>query len=105
MRIVVLFNLKAGTDVDSFEEWVRTRELPGVRSRVSVTDFQIYRATGLLGSETRPAYQYVEIIDVESLEGFARDLTGEAARKIATEFRDFADDPQFILTEALSEIG
>lgn len=105
MRIVVLFNLKAGIDVAAFEEWVRTRDLPGVRSRVSVTEFQIYRATGLLGSDARPPYQYVEIIDVESLEGFARDLARDAARKIAEEFRDFADDPQFILTEALSEIG
>jgi hypothetical protein len=105
MRIVVLFNLKAGTDVAAYEEWVRTRDLPGVRSRVSVTDFQIYRATGLLGSDAGPPYQYVEIIDVESLEGFARDLTSEAARKIADEFRSYADDPQFILTEALSEIG
>ncbi len=105
MRIVVLFNLKAGTDVAAFEEWVRTRDLPGVRSRVSVTEFQIYRATGLLGSDARPPYQYVEIIEVESLDGFARDLARDAARKIAEEFRDFADDPQFIVTEALSEIG
>lgn len=105
MRIVVLFNLKAGTDVAAFEEWVRTRELPGVRSRVSVTEFQIYRATGLLGSDARPPYQYVEIIDVESLEGFARDVARDAALKIAEEFRGFADDPQFIVTEALSEIG
>lgn len=105
MRIVVLFNLNAGTDVAAFEEWVRTRDLPGVRSRVSVTEFQIYRATGLLGSDARPPYQYVEIIEIESLEGFARDLASDAARKIAEEFRGFADDPQFILTEALSEIG
>lgn len=105
MRIVVLFNLKDGTDVAAYEEWARTRDLPGVRSRVSVTDFQIYRASGLLGSDASPPYQYVEIIDVESLDGFARDLTSEAARKIAAEFRDFTHDPQFILTEALSEIG
>jgi REDY-like protein HapK len=105
MRIVVLFNLKAGSDVAAYEEWARTRDLPGVRSRVSVTDFQVYRATGLLGGDARPAYQYVGIIDVDSLEGFERDLTSEAARKIATEFRDFADNPQFILTEALSDIA
>ena len=105
MRIVVLFNLKAGTDVAAYEDWVRTRDLPGVRSRVSVTDFQVYRATGLLGSDATPAYQYVGIIDVDSLEGFARDLTSEAARRIASEFEEFADEPQFILTEALSEIG
>lgn len=103
MRIVVLFNLKPATD-DAYEEWARTRYLPGVRALVSVSDFQIYRATGLAGSDGKPSYQYVGIIDVEDIEGFRRDMANEAMQKIVAELQDYADDPQFILTEALSEI-
>lgn len=104
MRIVVLFNLKPGIDVAAYEEWARTRDLPGVRALVSVSDFQIYRATGLLGGEGKPSYQYIEIIDVNDMEAFGRDVASEAIQKAAAEFQGFADNPQFILTEALSEV-
>lgn len=103
MRIVVLFNLKPATD-EAYEQWARTRYLPGVRALVSVSDFQIYRATGLAEGDGKPSYRYVGIIDVDDIEGFRRDMASAAMQKIVTELKDFADDPQFILTEALSEI-
>jgi len=104
MRIIVLFNLKPDTDVATYEEWARTRDLPAVRALVSVSDFQVYRATGLLGSDGKPPYQYIEIIDVDDMEGFGRDVASEAIQKGAAEFQGFADAPAFILTEALSEV-
>jgi hypothetical protein len=104
MRIVVLFNLKPGTDIAAYEEWARTRDLPGVRALVSVTDFQVYRATGLLGGDGKPPYQYIEIIDVRDMEGFGRDVASDAIQRNAAEFQGFADNPQFILTEPLSEV-
>jgi hypothetical protein len=104
MRIIVLFNLKPGADAAAYEDWARKNDLPGVRSLVSVSDFQVYRATGLLGSDGKPPYQYIEIIDVNDMEGFGRDVASEAIQKMAAEFQGFADNPQFILTEALSEV-
>ena len=104
MRIVVLFNLKPWTDVAAYEEWARTRDLPGVRSLVSISDFQIYRAKGLLGSDGKPPFEYIEIIDVADMEGFGRDVSSEAMKKVASEFQTYADNPQFILTEVLGEI-
>jgi hypothetical protein len=65
MRIVVLFSLKPGTEIGAFEEWVRTRDLPGIRALVSVSEFQLYRTTGLLGGNGAPAHQYVGLIDVD----------------------------------------
>lgn len=102
MRIVVLFNLKPGTDVAAYEEWARTRDMPGVRSLTSIDDFQILRATGLLGTDAAPPYRYIEIIDVNDMEGFGKDVGSEAMQKVAGEFQAFADNPQFILTEQLA---
>lgn len=104
MRIIVLFSLKPDADVTAFEEWARTRELPGIRALVSVSEFQLLRATGLFGREGSPPHQYFGLIDVDDMEGFNRDMASEAVRKIDAEFRQFADDAQFILTEALSEV-
>lgn len=100
MRIVVLFNLKQGVDRAAYEEWARTRDIPGVRALASVDDFQIYRATGLLGGGD-PPYAYVEVIDVYRMDEFMQDVGGEAVQKIAAEFQAYADNPQFILTERL----
>lgn len=101
MRIIVLFNLKAGVDAGVYERWARTTDIPGVNALGSVADFQVYRATGLLVSDAAPPYAYIEVIDVADMDGFGADVAGEAVQKVAAEFQQFADNPQFILTEAL----
>lgn len=100
MRIVVLFNLKPGVDPAAYEEWARTTDIPGVRALESCTDFQVYRTTGLLGGGSAP-YQYVETIDITGMDAFMADVVSDAVQKVAAEFQKFADEPQFILTEAL----
>ena len=101
MRIVVLFNLKPGTDVAAYEKWARTTDIPGVRGLRSVADFQVYRTTGVLGTEARPPYSYIEVIDVPDMNAFGADVGSDAVQKVAAEFQQFADNPQFILTQAL----
>lgn len=102
MRIIVLFNLKPGVPVEDYEGWAKSRDIPGVRSLPSVDDFQVYRSIGLLGSDGKPPYGYVEVIDVADMEGFGGDVSGAAMQEVAKEFQRFADAPVFILTEALS---
>lgn len=101
MRIIVLFNLKPGVDAAAYEAWAKATDLPVVRALPSINDFQVYRSTGLLMGEGKPAYAYVEIIDVADMEGFGKDAGSDAVQRVAAEFGEFADSPQFILTEAL----
>ena len=100
MRIIVLFNLKPGVDASAYENWARTTDIPGVRALGSIADFQVYRTTGVLGSDEKAPYEYIEVIDVADMEAFGRDAAGETIQKVAAEFRTFAD-PTFIMTEAL----
>lgn len=104
MRIIVLFNLKPGTDIAAYEHWAATTDLPTVRALPSVDDFQVYRATGLLMGDGPPPYSHIEIIDVADMDGFGKDVASDAVQKAAAEFGAFAEAPLFILTEALSEI-
>lgn len=101
MRIIVLFNLKPGVDAATYEQWARTTDLPGVRALRSVSDFQVYRATGLLGTEATSPYAYIEVIDAPDMAAFGADVSSAAVQKVAAEFQRFADNPQFVLTEAL----
>lgn len=101
MRIIVLFNLKPGVDAAAYEKWARATDIPGVRALRSVSDFQVYRTTGLLGTDARPPYAYIEVIDVADMQRFGVDVSSDAVQKVAAEFQQFADNPQFVLTEAL----
>lgn len=100
-RIVVLFNLKEGVDTAAYEDWARGTDLPTVNALGSVDDFAVHRATGLLIGDGVPPYQYIEIIDVNDMQRFGADVSGEVMQRVAGEFQAFADNPTFILAESL----
>ncbi len=101
MRIIVLFNLKPGVDRDAYERWARDVDFPGVNALASVERFTLHRATGLFGSDAPSPYDYVEVIDIDTIDGFVADVTTDVFQAAAAPFRDFADNPIFILTEDL----
>jgi hypothetical protein len=98
--VVVLFNLKAGADVAEYESWARERDLPNVNSLDSVERFRVLRTRGLMNGSPAP-YQYVELIELHSLDGLRVDVKSELMQTVAQEFRRFADAPQFIIAEGL----
>ncbi|WP_176593924.1 REDY-like protein HapK [Sphingobium sp. EM0848] len=101
MRIIVLFNLKQDADPAAYENWARTVDIPGVNALSSVKDFQVHRVTGVLGSDAPSPYAYFEVIDITDMAAFGVDASSEAVQKVAAQFQQFADNPQFILTETL----
>lgn len=101
MRIIVFFNLKKGADSAAYEKWAREADIPGVNALPSVDRFTVHRSTGLFGSDAPSPYDYVEIIDIKTLDGFVGDVSKEAFQTVAAPFQDFADNPQFIMTEDL----
>jgi REDY-like protein HapK len=101
MRIIVLFNLKPGVDIAAYEAWAKDIDFPGVNALGSVERFTVHRATGLFGSDAPSPYQYIEVIDINGMDGFVADISSEAFQAAAAPFRDFADNPLFILTENL----
>lgn len=96
-RIIVLFNLKPGKSSADYEHWARTTDLATVKGLKSIADFKVYEATGLLGSEAKAPYQYVEIIDVADMAVFGEEVASETMQRVAAEFQAWAD-PIFITT-------
>ena len=99
-RIVALFNLKPGHTRAAYEAWARTVDMPTVRALPSIASFEVYRSTGVLGSEGAAPYDYIEVIDVADTDQFGRDVATEVMQKIAAEFSAMAD-VTFITTEPL----
>ncbi|WP_439486651.1 REDY-like protein HapK [Blastomonas fulva] len=101
MKIIVLFNLKPGVSVSDYEDWARTRDIPGVNALSSVSSFTVHRATGLFGSDAASPYAYIEIIDIAAMDPFIADISTPEFQAMAAPFQYYADNPQFILTEDL----
>ena len=102
MRIIVPFNLKPGTDVAEYEEWAKTKDVPTASALPSVNSFTIHKATGLFGDpDTPPPYAYFEVLDITDMDAFIADVSTEEFQAKAAPFQDYADGPQFILTEDL----
>ncbi|MGQ3178353.1 MAG: REDY-like protein HapK [Blastomonas fulva] len=101
MKIIVLFNLKPGVSASDYEDWARTRDIPGVNAMSSVSSFTVHRATGLFGSDAASPYAYIEIIDIAAMDPFIADISTPEFQAMAAPFQDYADNPQFILTEDL----
>lgn len=105
MRIIVIFNLKAGVRREDYEAWARSTDMPIVRGLESVSAFEVLEATHLLGSDAPPPYQYVEIIDVADPERFESDVATEAMQQIAAAFQTYADNPQFLVTRKIDTLA
>ena len=101
MRIIVIFNLKEGVDAAEYENWAKTADIPGVNGLGSVSKFSVHKATGLFGSDNTSPYQYVEVLDITGMDPFVADISTEEFQAMAAPFQEYADNPQFILTEDL----
>jgi len=102
-KLIVLFNLASDADRAAYEEWARQTDLPTVRALPSVDGFDVFMVSGLFGSNAAAPYQYVEIIEINSLEQFGDDVSTETMGKVASEFQSFADNPVFMLTNNLEQ--
>ena len=99
--LIVLFKLRPDADVAAYAAWARTTDLPIVRGLPSVTRFDVYRARGLYGSGAPAPFDYVEVIDISDPGRFGTDVGTATMQKVAAEFRQFADNPTFIVTERM----
>ena len=98
--LIVLFNLKEGVSKADYEKFAKEMDVPTVSALKSIDDFKVFRTTGMLGApEIKSPYQYCEIIEVNDMEGFFKDISTNNVQKIATMFQGFADNPLFIVSE------
>lgn len=100
--LIVLFRLKPDADRDAYEAWAKATDLPIVRDLPSVERFDVFRVAGLFGSDEPAPYDYVELIDISSMDQFGTDVGTDTMARVAGEFRQFADNPVFMLTGQMS---
>ena len=99
--LIVLFNLKPGVVPADYERFAKELDIPTVKALQSVDDFRVFRASGLFGADGPPPFQYVEMIAVNYLNGLIEEVGSPEVGKVVAAFRDFAENPIFILSDEL----
>lgn len=100
-NIVVLFNLKSDVDGDAYERWANSTDLPIVNALESIDKFEVFKTTGLLGSDEPAPYQYVELLAINDFDKFGENVGTDTMKKVAAEFQEFADSPMFITLQSI----
>jgi hypothetical protein len=101
-NLILTYNLKPGVTKDQFESWVRTTDYPSMRGLKRVSSFTTYRAERLLVGEGNPPVQYVEIFQIDDLEGFvAEDMPGSVVPKVMGEFVGQVESPAFMIVSEI----
>ena len=95
----MLFNLQQGVDDATYEQWARTTDLPIVNNLQSIERFEVFKTSGLLGSDAAAPYQYVELLEINDFDKFGEDVSTDTMKNVAAEFQAFADAPLFITLE------
>ena len=96
----LISTLKAGVDPAEYERWVRERDYAWVRTRPNYCAYTVHRIRAPIDGAAGAGWQYLERIEVESLEQHDRDLAspeGEALRaELYGRFLDRAKNITFV---------
>lgn len=101
MLIFALFNLKPGVSVEDYEAWARTADLPAVNALPSIASFRVFRTTGVLGSDAKRPFGYIEVLDVTDMEQFGKDVATDAMGEVAAAFQGMVE-VTFLTTEEIT---
>ena len=75
----------------------RATDLPTVNALGSVGRFGVHAATSLLGTNDKPRYDCIEVLDVADMSAFGDGVATGTMQRVAAEFQSWAD-PIFNVT-------
>ena len=93
----LISTLKAGVDPEEYEAWVRERDYALVRTLPNYTSYKVHRIQPPVHGAEASGWQYIERIEVKSLEQHDLDLASPAGVKLREElYGKFLDRAQNI---------
>ena len=84
----VITTLKPGVDRKVYERWVRERDYVYTNSNPNFVSYRVHRIEGPIAGAASAGWQYIERIEVKSLEQHQRDLASPAGAELLKELYD-----------------
>lgn len=86
--LFIITTLKPGVDPDEYEAWLLKYDRPFAQSHANFKSYNVHRISGLIQGSEGANWQYVERLELESLEQHARDLASPEGRAIIDEIEE-----------------
>jgi hypothetical protein len=77
-RVFFLNTLRPGVKPSDYEAWIRRVDYPVARKQESIESYVVSRLEGTLSGEGEPPYQYLEVIEITSLDAYRAGIDGNA---------------------------
>ena len=100
----VITTLKPGVDPKAYERWVRERDYAYTNSNPNFVSYRVHRVEGAIVGAAGVEWQYIERIEVKSLEQHQKDLASPAGAELVKELYDkFVDRSKniYVTTEVV----
>jgi hypothetical protein len=81
----LISTLKAGVDPAEYEKWVRERDYALVRTLPNYVSYTVHRIRQPIQGAENAGWQYIERIEVKSIEQHDKDLASPAGVKLREE--------------------
>lgn len=101
MHIFAVFNLKPGVSEADYLDWARSVDLPTVNALPSIASFRVFRTTGVMGSDAKPPFGYIEVLDIADMAQFEKDVSTAAMGEVAAAFGGMVE-VTFVTTEEVT---
>lgn len=75
-RVFFLNRLREGVAPADYERWVREVDYPVARSLPAIRSYVVTRLDGMLADDAQAPYDYLEVIEITSLEEYRAALSG-----------------------------
>ena len=76
LRVFFFNKLHPHVEKTDYERWVREVDYPLARGLPAIKDYYVTRADGLVQGAGEPPYDYVEVIEITSLDEYRNALGG-----------------------------
>lgn len=100
----LISTLKAGVDPSEYETWIRDRDYVLVRTLPNYLNYTVHRIRAPIQGAEGSGWQYIERMEVESLEQHDKDLASPAGVQLREElYGRFLDRPKniYFATDAI----
>jgi hypothetical protein len=102
-RVFFLNTLKEGVDPQAYEEWVRQVDYPVARRQPAIVRYEVTRIEGRLNGDEPSPCQYLEVIDVTSIDEYRASLDGNAELEaLLAEWAEYVAESTIVYGPVLS---
>lgn len=102
-RVFFLNRLQEGVSTADYEEWVRRVDYPVARRQPAIESYVVTRLDGHVVEEGEAPYQYLEVIEVTSIEEYRAGLSAPELEGLLREWSEYVGESIAVYGEVIDD--